>query len=157
METHATPARMHFSWDTPQGWSREQKTSGMRLAAFSIKSQDKESLCTIIPLKGAAGGIRANVMRWLGQINVNMEPGSEKLEKFLSAGEDFRTKGGFPAVMIDFTTITPRPEDRSILATVITLQDSTIFIKMTGEKSHLVENKEKFKALSKSFTIKSGK
>jgi len=153
-----TPTSSHpqFSWDTPAGWT-DMNTSGMRLAAFSIQSAGKESLCTIVPLRGTAGGIRANVSRWLGQINAKMEPGSKAFEDFLTSGETFRTKGQLPAVMFDFTTLTPGPKDQSVLVTVLTMQDSTIFIKLTGEKSHLLENKEKFKALSQSFSLSSGK
>lgn len=150
------PDRVSYQWATPEGWSEVRKTSGMRLATFSIKSQNRESLCTIIPLKGAAGGIRANVMRWLGQINVKMEPGSQKVEKFLAGGEKLQLPGNLPAVLFDFTTVTAGAEDNSILATIITLKNSTVFIKMTGVKSHLVANKEKFKALSQSFTLKPG-
>jgi hypothetical protein len=148
---------MFYQWDTPKGWSEVRKSTGMRLATFSIKSQNRESLCTIIPLKGAAGGTRANVIRWLGQINLKMEPGSQTVEKFLAAGEKLQIPGNFPAVLFDFTTVTAGPEDKSILATIITLKNSTIFINMTGVKSHLTENREKFKALSQSFTIKPGK
>lgn len=148
------PGRVQFSWDTPEGWDNLQKTSGMRLASFSIKSGNKESRCTIVPLRGTAGGIKANVMRWLGQINIGMEPGSKDFEEFLNGGETFKSKGQLPAVMFDFTSLTPGPQDQSILVTVLTMQDSTIFIKMTGEKAHLLENKEKFKALSQSFSFK---
>jgi hypothetical protein len=151
----ATPGHTHFQWDKPDGWNEVPKAQGLRLAAFTIQSQNRESICTIIPLKGEAGGLKANVIRWLGQINVKMEPGSNKLDKLLASGEKFLTKGGFPTVLMDFTSITPNPEDMSILASVITIDGNSVFIKMTGEKSHLIKNKEKFKALCQSFSLKS--
>jgi hypothetical protein len=152
----AAPAHRPFSWDTPPEWSEAKKKSGMRLATFSIKSQESESRCTIVSLRGTAGGIRANVIRWLGQINVKMDPAGKGLEEFLSAGEKFQTKGKLPAVMFDFTAVTAAPADQSILVTVITMQNSTIFIKMIGIKAHLLENKDKFKSLSRSFALKRG-
>ncbi len=152
--SQAVSGQAQFLWDTPQGWDEIRTTTGMRLTAFSIKSQYRESQCTIIPLKGAAGGIRANVIRWLEQINAKMEPGSDELEKFLATGEDFRTKGDFPAVLYDFTGMTHGPEEQSILVTIITFRESSIFIKMTGKKSQLVINRKKFKSLSQSFRLK---
>ncbi|MFC2155575.1 hypothetical protein ACFLRB_03670 [Acidobacteriota bacterium] len=148
-----TPGQVQFQWDVPQGWEESRTTSGMRLASFSVKSQGGESLCTIIPLKGTAGGIRANVIRWFGQINAKMEPGNDDLEKFLAGGEEFRTKGNFPAFLYDFTGLTRGQEDQSILVTIITFRDSSIFIKMTGKKTQLIKNKSKFKSLSQSFRL----
>ena len=146
-------AQVQFQWDAPRGWNETRTATGMRLASFSVKSQDGESRCTIIPLKGAAGGIRANVIRWLGQINAKMKPGSDGFEKFLTGGEEFRTEGDFSAVLYDFTGLTRGPEDQSILVTIITFRDSSIFIKMTGKKAQLVKNKNKFKSLSQSFRL----
>ena len=152
----AAPGHSHFQWVKPGGWNEVPRARGIRLAAFTIKSQNRDSICTIIPLKGEAGGLKANVIRWLGQVNVKMEPGSNKLDKFLASGEKFLTTGGFPTVLMDFTPVTPHPEDTSILAAVITVNGDSVFIKMTGRKSHLIKNKEKFKALCQSFSFKSG-
>jgi phage-related protein len=81
-----------FSWETPAGWKQIEDTTGMRLAAFSIESGERQALCTIISLAGTAGGIKANVLRWASQIDVIMEPDSKKLEEFLAKKEDFRTR-----------------------------------------------------------------
>ena len=147
------PAHAHFQWDTPEGWNENRASSGFRLAAFTVKSGDIESICTIIPLQGEAGGLKANVTRWLGQMTGAMRPNENTVEKLLKAQETFLTKGQFPAVLIDFTPVTPGPTDKSILAGVLTVQGNSIFIKMTGQKSHLIENKAKFKALCQSFSF----
>ncbi|NIM10716.1 MAG: hypothetical protein GTO45_01915 [Candidatus Aminicenantes bacterium] len=148
-------AGAHFQWETPEGWNENRAASGMRLAAFTIKSNNKESICTIIPLRGEAGGLKANVTRWLGQITTTMQLSSHTVETLLKSREKFLTKGQFPAVLIDYTPVTPLPSDKSILVSVITVNGNSIFIKMMGEKSHLMENKKKFKALCQSFTITS--
>jgi len=143
-----------FQWDTPRGWTGNRSATGMRLASFSVNNGDRKSLCTIIPLKGAAGGIRANIIRWLGQIDANIATESKEVETFIDSGEAFRTRGNFPAVFYDFTGLTGSPGDQSILVTIISFRDSSIFIKMTGEKAHLLENRKKFKSLSQSFRLK---
>jgi hypothetical protein len=147
-----------YHWDTPEGWSEVPKTSSMRLATFAIKSQGKEAICTIIPLRGEAGGLKANVTRWLGQVTGSTEPpgNTDKVSQLLDKQERFLTKGQFPAVLIDYTTVTSNPSDPSIMAAVITVHGNSVFIKMMGEKLLLQENKAKFKALCQSFTFKPG-
>lgn len=153
----SAPQRAHFKWVTPGGWTEEKKSPGFRLAAFSIKSniQTRETVsqCTIIPLQGEAGGLKANVERWLSQISGKAAPPAGAVDKLLQAQEKFLAGSQFPGVIIDFTAVTPNPTDITILAGVITVNGNSIFIKMTGEKSQLVENKEKFKALCQSFSL----
>jgi len=144
------PGHSHFQWDTPEGWIEDPNASGFRIASFTIKSGNRNSICTIIPLQGEAGGIKANVSRWLGQITNTMNPDETTLEKILAKQEKFLTKGQFPAVMVDLTPFTPETSDNSILATIINIQGNSLFVKMSGDKSLLIENKDKFISLSKS-------
>ena len=144
----------HFQWKKPDGWGEGEKTSGFRLASFTVKSSGStgQAICTIIPLQGEAGGLKANVTRWLGQIASGAGPTDARVDQLLEKQEKFLTRGGFPAVLIDLTPVTPNPTDKSILSTVITVNGNSVFIKMTGEQSILTENKDKFKALCQSFT-----
>ncbi|MCP5103326.1 MAG: hypothetical protein GY950_08105 [bacterium] len=138
-----TPAAAapHFKWESPEGWTEEKKGSGFRLATFTLKAEDKEAVCTIIPLQGEAGGLKANVTRWLGQVGGGMHgaPGPANAEKqvdeLLNAQEKFLTKGQFPALFIDFTGVTPKDSKKAILVTVVTVGGNSVFIKMTGAKS----------------------
>lgn len=150
----ADAVHAHFQWKTPDGWDEGKKTSGFRLASFTVKSSGStgQAICTIIPLQGEAGGLKANVTRWLGQITSGEGPTDARVDQLLEKQEKFLTRGRFPAVFIDLTTATPNPTDKSILSTVITVNGNSVFIKMTGEQSILTENKDKFKALCQSFT-----
>jgi len=151
----------HFAWDKPEGWTEEKATRGMRLATFTVTSGDASAKCTIIPLQGDAGGLKANVSRWLGQVTSgggHMDPmmaegDASTVDKILQKQDKFLTKGNFPAVFIDYTPYTAKPADNSILVTLVTLDTSTVFIKMTGPQSLLKENIAKFKSLSQSFRM----
>ncbi len=157
----AEARKTHFKWEKPEGWTQESAASSFRLATFTVKSGEQASSCTIIPLQGTAGGLKANVSRWLGQVSgkaghadpMLAEGDASMVQKLLAAQKKFLTKGQFPAVFIDFTTVTPEASGQSILATVITVSGSTVFIKMTGSKSLLLENKKKFMELCQSFNM----
>jgi hypothetical protein len=154
-------ARAHFKWEAPEGWLEEKGKGGFRLATFTVKSGEQTATCTIIPLAGQAGGLKANVSRWLGQAASNSghtdpmmaEGDEEAVKKLLKQQETFLTKAQFPAVMIDITPFTKNDGDNSILATMITVSGSTVFVKMTGPKALLVKNKAKFKGLCQSFNM----
>jgi hypothetical protein len=163
MDKHAGHghAKPHFNWESPEGWQEERAASGMRLVTFTVKSGEKSAVCTIIPLSGEAGGLKANVSRWLGQVTTGgghsdpmMAEGDEAgVQRLLKNQQKFLTKGNFPAVFIDFTPVTPNDDANSILATIVTVNNSSVFIKMTGPKPILVANKDKFVSLSKSFNM----
>jgi hypothetical protein len=145
----------HFKWDTPAGWTEDKTASSMRLATFLIKSNGKESVCTMIPLQGEAGGLEANVSRWLDQIKSGgvAIPADVTIEKLIKSHEKFLTKGQFPAALVDYTPVTPKPADKTFIVCVISIDDASIFVKLMGEKSHLIENKAKFRALCESFNV----
>ncbi|MCP4221413.1 MAG: hypothetical protein GY765_42700 [bacterium] len=142
----------HFKWQSPEGWAEDSKSSGFRLATFTVKSGDKEAVCTVIPLKGDAGGLDANARRWLGQIKANNPDAEKDMKTVMAAQEKFLTGEKFPATMLDFTAVTPGASDNSTLVTTIIVDGNSIFIKMTGAKNILLENRDKFKNLCLSFS-----
>ncbi len=161
--TAGQPAgKAHFHWDTPEGWAEVKKTSGIRLATFTVQAGEQNGECTIIPLSGDAGGLKANVSRWLGQMTTGASSSAPMMssqgdpavvDSLIKEQERFLTKGELPAVLIDYTAVTKSDADRSILAGVITLDTSTVFIKLNGPKALLTANKVKFKALCQSFIL----
>lgn len=140
----------HFTWETPHGWTEKRSEGGFRLASFSIPFADPDTTCTIIPLKGEAGGLKANISRWLDQINVKMDNGAP-LNTLVESCEKFRTKGGYSAVLADLTPLVRDKNDSAIIAAVISVGGDSIFIKIFGSQSLLVENREKFRNLCRSF------
>ena len=159
MDGGPSQVESHFKWQTPAGWTEEKATSSFRLATFAVKSGENTATCTIIPLQGEAGGLKANISRWLGQVSgksghtdpMLAEGDPVEVEKLMKKTEQFLTAGQFAAVMIDLTTVPLNPTDPAILATVITVGGSSVFVKMTGPKALLVENKAKFRSLCESF------
>lgn len=58
-------ARAALEWTTPTGWE-ERPPSAMRLVSFQVGAAD----CALTLLAGDAGGLKANVDRWRGQIGL---------------------------------------------------------------------------------------
>lgn len=153
-EKHAAaPAQQPdpLTWDTPAEWVEERKSSTMRLAAFSVRQDDKEAICTIIPLKGDGGGLKANVRRWLAQLDIRLKSEAE-LDQFIARQKRLTTSGGLPAVLVDFTGLQPAG-DTSILVGIVTLKGATVFIKMTGDTALLSGQKDRFLSLIESLKI----
>ena len=141
-----------LEWKIPDGWI-EKKGSGFRLATFSIQSSEKEATCTIIPLRGDGGGLKPNVLRWLNQLGIGMDSGDE-LNRFISKQKKFKTSGNLSALFVDFTPLTHLKSDISMFVSVVSLQDTTVFVKMRGEKSFLIKNRDKFVSLCRSLKIR---
>jgi hypothetical protein len=141
-----------LKWDTPEGWVQEANKSSMRLATFTVGANDSETICTIVPLKGEAGGLKANVLRWLGQLKIQLQSEKE-LNDFLEQKIQFTTKGEFPGVLVDFTSLTQKADDTSMLVGIVKVSDTSLFVKMSGARDILAANRPALETLCKSIHI----
>jgi|GEM_PF-1394807 len=139
-----------FSWETPDGWKQEAG-QGMRLASFHLISDDKAIDCSIVSLQGMAGGLEANLKRWMGQIG--LKASSEDLTQLINAASIVKIKGGQEGKVFDFTTIQlqAKPSDKSMVVVMVSIGQATVFLKMTGTLDTVKKNKEGFFSLVKSF------
>lgn len=150
----ASVSRTPISWTAPQGWI-EKKGTGMRLVAFTVADQNNPVETSIVSLAGGAGGLSANVTRWLQQLKLPI-PADEELQQFIDRQEKIKTPSGLSVLMIDFTQLQKDagPDTSSIIAAIIEQSDSHIFVKMTGTKQSVLKNLDSFKSLVNSITIK---
>lgn len=141
--------RGSIHWTTPDGWS-EEAGSGMRLATFTIKRDDQTATCTIVTLGGMAGGLEANVHRWMGQLKLD-EPASDEFAAFLARQEHFHSDSGFDGVVVDLSELSAQKGDAaSMVAAILTLNDATLFVKLTGPIGLLKAEKDTFSKLCRS-------
>lgn len=121
-----------LAWQTPPAW-QELPGDGIRLAAFRLEQGgDRETTLvetTVVMLGGAAGGVEANVARWLGQLGLRLA--GDELAQFLAAGEPVATRGGLRLTVYDFTALTA-PDGDSMMVAVGPALDQTLFVKMSG-------------------------
>ena len=149
-QLNASVARLPLVWKTPSSWS-ETKGSGMRLATFN--SKDKSTETTIISLGGSAGGIAANVSRWMQQIN--LEVPAQGLESFIQEQERSKTASGLAYTLIDFTHLQEKAtsDAPSMIAVVMEADGAQIFVKMTGSKQAVLQNRKDFMNLVSSLKV----
>ncbi len=108
----------------------------MRVATFFAGEDSEQVECSLVTLRGEAGGLAANVKRWMGQLDLDVAAAGG-LEAFLSRQEAFTTEGGDGGVLVDLTELGEDAAAPSMLVGVVTRPGQTIFAKMTGSKSGL--------------------
>ncbi len=142
-----------LKWSLPQAW-QELPASGMRLATFHLVSDPTKIDCSIVTLAGQAGGIEANVSRWMEQVGVKSSP--ENLEQFINSSQSLKTQGGQDVKIYDFTFLQKNAltSDKSMMATIISIGDVSIFVKMTGSIEAVKANQSSFIELVKSIQNK---
>ena len=142
---HAQTATPSLNWRLPENWS-EAPGGGMRLASFSPPAWDGVGQGSIILLGGDAGGLEANLRRWMQQIKLT--PRDETaFQAFFKGLSPKPTKGGLPCVLVDFGALldpASEPSTPSMLAAAVTMPGQTAFFKLTGPKDRLAAQRDAF-------------
>ena len=127
-------------WDVPAGWAQEPG-GNMRLATFRLAADPQAFDCSIVSLPGGAGGLEANLKRWMGQIHLDVS--DEQLAQFMAASKDN---------VFDFTQMQKGRDHLtdSMIAAMIEVDTDTIFVKMKGTIAAVSKNKDSFLVLVKS-------
>jgi len=139
---NAAPNNM-FTWNTPQDW-KQVAAGGMRLATFHLLADEKSIDCSIVFLGGVAGGLEANLRRWMGQLGVKAT--DDELTSLIASATNIKIKSGQDGKVFDFTTIQSRSQstDKSMIAVMVTLDEGTLFVKMSGTVDTVSKNKDGF-------------
>lgn len=138
-----------LGWSTPSGWN-EVKGDGMRLVTFTTLDKEFPIETSIVSLAGPAGGISANITRWIKQLNLP-DPSSKELDDFMNRQEKIKALG-LTVQLVDFTQWQKDapPQTPSMMAAILEQENSKIFVKMTGAKSGILKNTDSFKSLIQS-------
>ena len=142
-------AATRLSWTTPDGWRAEAGT-GMRAATFTLGADGQSATCTVIMLSGPAGGVDANVKRWIGQLKLEPLTDSD-FQSFMDRQPQVKTSAGLDLRIVDITELGDGAADaQSIIGGILNLPASTAFIKFMGPSGLLRGEKDKFIALCQS-------
>ena len=89
-----------IAWEAPDGW-KEKAGTAMRMASFYQASDPEAIDCSIIALRGPAGGLEANLARWTGQIG--LEASNDNIKHLTDSAQSLKTKDGLEVKVFDFT------------------------------------------------------
>ncbi|MBI3602763.1 MAG: hypothetical protein HY209_07730 [Candidatus Omnitrophica bacterium] len=152
MVIEAAEGQNSLAWQTPSDW-QEEAGLGMRLASFYFINDPQSIDCSIVSLRGMAGGLEANLRRWMGQIG--LDPSEEDFGQLINSSQSLKTQDGQEVKIYDFTSIQKGPSlNKSIIAAMIPMEDATIFVKMTGSIDAIHRNRHNFLELVKSIRHK---
>jgi hypothetical protein len=141
-------APIRLSWTLPDGWVDQPEGDPLRLAGFwapdpaLAHTGEMDPLAvdvSLVQLAGDAGGLDANVVRWLGQIKI---PASYA-EQAIAAAAPVQAATGQRGIVVDFTEMLSGDltESRSIVGAIIQGDGYTVFVKAMGDKDRLVKIK----------------
>ena len=132
-----------LSWDVPEGW-RQEGADKMRLATFREASDPEAIDCSIVSLEGAAGGLEANIKRWMGQIELTAS--TKDLAFFIDSAPSISIQSGQKARVYDLARLkfTDDLIGKTMLVVMIELSQSTVFVKMIGSFEAVKKNKNNF-------------
>lgn len=136
-------------WDTPAGWV-ERPPSAMRIANF-LAAGDPGAECYLTILAGDAGGIGANVNRWLGQMG---QPalGPAQIDA-LPRATLFQREAVFLETEGSFTGMSGGAArgDQRLLGLLLVDPEGSAFLKLVGSSALVAREREAFLALAASF------
>ena len=138
------PSRLNFSWESPESWE-EGKKSSMRLASYSIPFSNGFADLSITNFSGDGGGVLSNVNRWRQQINLPNQSLEMIKENVIIAKSNL---GNYEIhKMINFDN-----EDTAFLCSILSVKNSTIFVKMSSTKNGIEELEKQFMDFCSSFS-----
>ncbi len=129
-----------LSWTAPEGW-QDGGERMMRVVTYEVG----ESECYITSLSGTAGGVNANINRWVGQM------GQPELDEAALAAlpliKILDTEAPMVFVAGSFVGMSGAANPGyALLGTVVPVEDQTIFVKMIGPEAEVNAQKENFVA-----------
>ena len=139
-----------YTFSSPGGWKASPPSSSMRKAQFLAPGKNGESAEVVFFYfgSGGAGGIKANIDRWMGQFK-NAE--NKKVENKTVGGTKVtyaRATGTFLSGR-PFGAKTPK-EGYALLGAIIEGKQGAIFVKMTGPEAAVKANSDKMRAMAES-------
>lgn len=136
-----------YTWRAPEGWNQGPDRA-MRLVSFTL-GESGGTECYVTILGGDGGGTVMNLNRWQSQMG--QDPLSDEeidgLPKIVVLGEPvplLEVKGSFQGMTGDAKS------SQTLLGVARMLEDTSVFVKMTGPEEEVLARKESFVAFCES-------
>lgn len=147
-----SPGGSGWAYEAPESWHRGPERP-MRIVTFSADSEGL-SECYVAVLSGAAGGVEANINRWREQMRqpplTPEEIAALPVISMLGREAAYVEITGEYAAMAGMGGTAEAVPAQMMLGAVCSLDDSTVFVKMTGPETMMRNEIEHFKAFCSS-------
>lgn len=164
--SNASPVDIKVTWDLPEGWLMRDSSNAMRVGSFAVPDPEFANMgepdpkaldVSVVQLAGDAGGLAANIMRWMGQ--VGLIASQEDLKALIEGAAMLKVRTGQEGLYIDFTDKLSgdMTQSKSIYGAIIATPDYTVFVKAMGEREKLVKAKAAIKTFCESLSIRGPK
>jgi hypothetical protein len=158
----APPSDVKVTWKLPAGWVPKDSANAMRLGSFAAMDPDLANSGEIDPdavdvsvvnLGGTAGGLEANIRRWMGQVGLKASP--EEMEAFVKKAPRFKTATGQEGLFIDLTDMLSGDltQSKTIYGAIVQTEEYTVFVKAMGDFARVKKQKPQVAAFCKSLRI----
>jgi hypothetical protein len=149
-----------MTWSLPAGWTIQPEGDPMRLTGFwapdpalvaAGETDPKPVDVSIVQLEGDAGGLTANVTRWLGQIKVQASFAQKAIDEAVSV----KLANGQEGIVVDFTNLLSGDltQTQSIVGAIVTVEGTTVFVKAMGGRDALQRIKPQLIAFCQSLSV----
>lgn len=149
-----------MTWTLPESWTVQPEGDPLRLTGFwapdparvaAGETDPKPVDVSIVQLAGAAGGLEANVTRWLGQVKI----APSFTQQAISEATPIRLASGEEGIIVDFTNLLSGDltQTESIMGAIVTVNETTLFVKAMGTRSRLQRLKPELIAFCQSLSV----
>ena len=136
-------SNLEFSWNAPDLWEKGKKTS-MRLASYNVPYSNGVADLSITNFSGDGGGMLSNVNRWRKQLDLPFQT-AEEINNNVIIGVS--SLGNYEIHKI----INDNNKETAFLCSILSIENSTIFVKLISTISGIKELENQFKDFCSSF------
>ena len=159
---NTSPVDIKVTWKLPENWAVKDSANAMRIGSFAAQDPALANTgeidpgavdVSVVQLAGDAGGLEANIVRWMGQVGLKATP--EEMAEFIKAAAHFKTASGQEGMYVDLTDKLSgdMTQSKTIFGAVVQTAEYTVFVKAMGEHAKVVAQKTQVEAFCKSLKI----
>ncbi len=138
---------IHITWTVPGGWIEQPGGDPLRVASFlapdpsytdSADMDPKALDVSVVQLGGDAGGVEANITRWMRQAKI--PPSPDMTQNIAAHAESLSVVSGQRGIIVDFTGLLAGDMTRttSIIGAIVQGNGYTVFVKAMGDRDRLM-------------------
>lgn len=147
---NASPVDIKVTWVLPEGWMVKDSANAMRIGSFAAGDPSLADMgeadpravdVSVVQLAGDGGGLKNNILRWMGQIGLKATP--EEMDEFVKSAARFKTASGQDGMYVDLTERLSgdMTQSKTIFGAVVQTDEYTVFVKAMGEHARVLAQK----------------